>query len=76
MTGDRDLFQLVDDARAVSVLYVGRGVRNLEVVDEKWLERKYGVRGGRRTPIWPPCAATRATACRACPASARRPRPP
>ncbi len=28
------------------MLYVGRGVRNLEVVDEKWLERKYGVRGG------------------------------
>jgi 5'-3' exonuclease len=46
VTGDRDLFQLVDDARDVTVLYVGRGVRNLEVVDEKWLERKYGVRGG------------------------------
>ena len=46
VTGDRDLFQLVDDARGVSVLYVGRGVRNLEVVDERWLERKYGVRGG------------------------------
>lgn len=46
VTGDRDLFQLVDDARAVSVLYVGRGVRNLEVVDEAWLSAKYGVSGG------------------------------
>ena len=46
VTGDRDLFQLVDDARAVSVLYVGRGVRNLEVVDEAWLANKYGVSGG------------------------------
>jgi 5'-3' exonuclease len=47
VTGDRDLFQVVDDARDVAVLYVGRGVRNLEVVDERWLERKYGVTGGR-----------------------------
>jgi 5'-3' exonuclease len=30
----------------VTVLYVGKGVRNLEVVDEKWLAAKYGVRGG------------------------------
>jgi 5'-3' exonuclease len=47
VTGDRDLFQVVDDARDVAVLYVGRGVRNLEFVDERWLERKYGVTGGR-----------------------------
>jgi 5'-3' exonuclease len=46
VTGDRDLFQLVDDKRGVAVLYVGRGVRNLEVVDQKWLERKYGVPTG------------------------------
>jgi 5'-3' exonuclease len=46
VTGDRDLFQLVDDAAGVRVLYVGRGVRNLEVVDEAWLHAKYGIRGG------------------------------
>lgn len=46
VTGDRDLFQLVDDAVPVQVLYVGRGVRNLEVVDEAWLADRYGVRGG------------------------------
>ncbi len=47
VTGDRDLFQLVDDAGGVRVLYTGRGVRNLEVVDEARLHEKYGVRGGR-----------------------------
>jgi 5'-3' exonuclease len=46
VTGDRDLFQLVDDGAQVRVLYVGRGVRNLEVVDEAWLANKYGVNSG------------------------------
>ena len=46
VTGDRDLFQLAHDGAAVRVLYVGRGVRNLEIVDEAWLHTKYGVRGG------------------------------
>jgi 5'-3' exonuclease len=46
VTGDRDLFQLVDDAAGVRVLYIGRGVRNLEIVDEARLHEKYGVRGG------------------------------
>ncbi len=46
ITGDRDLFQLVDDAGGVTVCYVGRGVRNLEEVDEAWLARKYGVSSG------------------------------
>lgn len=43
VTGDRDLFQLADDTAGVRVLYVGKGVRNLEVVDEAWLKAKYGV---------------------------------
>ncbi|HEY6797420.1 MAG TPA: 5'-3' exonuclease [Kineosporiaceae bacterium] len=46
VTGDRDLFQLVDDAAGVRVLYTGRGVRNLETVDEAWLARTYGVPTG------------------------------
>ena len=46
VTGDRDLFQLADDAARVRVLYVGRGVRKLEVVDEGWLAAKYGVSSG------------------------------
>lgn len=46
VTGDRDLFQLVDDAAGVRVLYIGRGVRNLEVVDAARLRERYGVRDG------------------------------
>jgi 5'-3' exonuclease len=42
-TGDRDLFQLIDDARAVTVLYCGRGVAKLEVLDNAALHAKYGV---------------------------------
>ena len=33
-TGDRDLFQLVDDDRGVRVLYCGKGVAKLEVLDD------------------------------------------
>jgi 5'-3' exonuclease len=46
VTGDRDLFQLVDDAAGVRVLYVGRGVRRLEVVDQARLQDRYGVGSG------------------------------
>ncbi|MEV0128957.1 5'-3' exonuclease [Dactylosporangium sp. NPDC050688] len=42
-TGDRDLFQLIDDARGVTVLYCGRGVAKLEVLDDAALRAKYGV---------------------------------
>jgi 5'-3' exonuclease len=42
-TGDRDLFQVIDDARGVRVLYCGRGVAKLEVMDDAALQAKYGV---------------------------------
>ncbi|WP_084958414.1 5'-3' exonuclease [Thermoactinospora rubra] len=45
VTGDRDLFQLVDDTRRVRVLYTGRGIRNLQVVDEAFVREKYGIPG-------------------------------
>ncbi|SEH03438.1 5'-3' exonuclease [Nonomuraea solani] len=45
VTGDRDLFQLVDDARPVRVLYTVRGIRNLQVVDEAFVTAKYGIPG-------------------------------
>ena len=45
VTGDRDLFQLVDDARAVRVLYTARGVGRHDVVDETWVAGKYGIPG-------------------------------
>ncbi|MFI7589099.1 5'-3' exonuclease H3TH domain-containing protein [Spongisporangium articulatum] len=47
VTGDRDMFQVVDDAAGVTVVYVGKGVRNAEVVDQAWLRAKYGVPDGR-----------------------------
>jgi 5'-3' exonuclease len=43
VTGDRDLFQLVDDAAEVRVLYVARGVSRHERVDEEWVRAKYDV---------------------------------
>jgi 5'-3' exonuclease len=43
VTGDRDLFQLIDDARAVRVLYTGRGVAKLEPIDAAALVARYGV---------------------------------
>ena len=43
VTGDRDLFQLVDDARSVRVIYTGRGMSNLEVLDGAAVAAKYGI---------------------------------
>ncbi len=45
VTGDRDLLQLVDDARGVRVLYPLRGVGSLHLYDEAALREKYGVDG-------------------------------
>ena len=45
VTGDRDLFQLVDDARGVRVLYTNRGINDLEFVDEAAVAAKYGIPG-------------------------------
>ncbi|MFD8413308.1 5'-3' exonuclease H3TH domain-containing protein [Streptomyces sp. NPDC059650] len=45
VTGDRDLYQLVDDARQRRVLYPLKGVGTLQVTDEAWLRAKYGVDG-------------------------------
>lgn len=47
VTGDRDLFQLVDDERPVRVLYTARGVSRADVVDAAWLRAKYGVEPGQ-----------------------------
>ncbi|MDN5743705.1 MAG: 5'-3' exonuclease [Nocardioidaceae bacterium] len=44
VTGDRDLFQLVDDAAGIRVLYVGKGVARHERGDEAWVLEKYAVR--------------------------------
>ena len=43
VTGDRDLFQVVDDRRGVRVLYVARGVGNHEQVTDHVVVQKYAV---------------------------------
>ena len=45
VTGDRDLFQLVDDTRGIRVQYTARGVRNLTCIDEPAVTEKYGIPG-------------------------------
>jgi 5'-3' exonuclease len=43
VSGDRDLFQLVDDERRTRLLYCGRGVAKLEDADDALVQKKYGV---------------------------------
>jgi 5'-3' exonuclease len=45
VTGDRDLFQLVDDSRGVRVLYTARGIGDIELIDEAVVTAKYGIPG-------------------------------
>lgn len=48
VTGDRDLFQLVDDEAGVSVIYTAKtGVRDAEVITQADLVARYGVPTGR-----------------------------
>lgn len=47
VTGDRDLFQLVDDKRDVKVVYLAKGIANHDLVDLKWIEKKYDIPGDR-----------------------------
>lgn len=46
VTGDRDLFQLVDDSVPVRVLYTVRGIKDLEVVDQARLAERHDVVSG------------------------------
>ena len=45
VTGDRDLFQLVDDTRGVRVLYTARGIADLKLVDEAAVSARYDIPG-------------------------------
>jgi 5'-3' exonuclease len=45
VTGDRDLFQLVDDTRDLRVISITKGVKNLEIVNDSYLISRYGIRG-------------------------------
>jgi len=43
VTGDRDLFQLIDDQREIRIVYTARGMSNLELVDDAAVMSKYGI---------------------------------
>ena len=45
VTGDGDLFQLVDDARQIRVIYTARGLSKLDIVDEAWVTSRYQIPG-------------------------------
>jgi 5'-3' exonuclease len=45
VTGDRDLFQLVDDASGVRIIYTVRGLTKLEIIDEGAVTARYGIPG-------------------------------
>jgi 5'-3' exonuclease len=47
VTGDRDLFQLVDEKRDVKVVYLARGIANHDLVNSAWITEKYGIPGDR-----------------------------
>jgi len=47
VTGDRDLFQLVDDKRKIAVVYLAKGITNHDHVDIKWIANKYDIPGER-----------------------------
>lgn len=46
-TGDRDLFQLVDDSAHVRVLYTARGVKAHEVITEAEVKQRFGIEAAR-----------------------------
>jgi 5'-3' exonuclease len=46
VTGDRDLFQVVDDSRGVRVIYAQRGIGKAETIDEAAIAAKYDIPGG------------------------------
>jgi len=45
VTGDRDLFQLVDDERQIRVVYTQRGLVKLDIVDEAAVSAHYNIPG-------------------------------
>ena len=46
-TGDRDLFQLVDDDLDVQVIYLAKGIGNHDLVNRQWIENRYAIPGDR-----------------------------
>ena len=47
VTGDRDMFQLVDDEKNVAVVYLAKGLSQHELVDRAWVTNRYAIPGDR-----------------------------
>jgi 5'-3' exonuclease len=47
VTGDRDLFQVVDDKKDVKVVYLAKGLSQHDLVDIKYVADKYSIPGDR-----------------------------
>jgi 5'-3' exonuclease len=47
VTGDRDLFQMVDDKRDIKVVYLAKGISQHDLVDIAYVEKKYAIPGDR-----------------------------
>ncbi len=47
VTGDRDLFQLVDDSRDIKVAYLAKGISAHDLVDLNFIADKYSIPGDR-----------------------------
>jgi 5'-3' exonuclease len=47
VTGDRDLFQMVDDERNVAVVYLAKGLSQHDLVDKAWVANRFESPGDR-----------------------------
>lgn len=47
VTGDRDLFQMVDDKRDIKIVYLAKGISQHDLVDLKYVSDKYQIPGER-----------------------------
>ena len=47
VTGDRDLFQMVDDKKDVKVVYLAKGITNHDLVDTAYVANRYAIPGDR-----------------------------
>jgi 5'-3' exonuclease len=47
VTGDRDLFQVVDDSKDIKVVYLAKGISQHDLVDVAYVAKKYSIPGDR-----------------------------
>lgn len=47
VTGDRDMFQLVDEIKDVKIVYLAKGISQHDLVDTAWVANKYEIPGDR-----------------------------